>query len=237
MSISVISKSIFIFALAAVALFLLLGVTGLISWAILDEASDVFQAAMGIAAGSAVLAFWRRNKERYAALGTALAIYCWSLGEIFWFSGSLVTGIEIPYPSVGDLGFVGMYFILFSAMTVIRQNHPELKAAANGGRLFLILFAVPVALAVFGGSPWLTAADNLILGLSAVWAMYRAASLWRGRAYRSFAAGVLLLGATDIIFISCVVLFPEGLIYITSPLYPAALALTSYGIIKGEAGA
>lgn len=234
MSVKVIAKCIFIFSLAAAALFLFLGAAGIIAWSALDEVSDVFQAAMGIAAGSAALAFWRRNKERYAVLGTALAVYCWSLGEIFWFSGSLVTGIEIPYPSVGDLGFIGTYFILFSAMAVIRQNHAELKSGTRGSRFFLALLAIPIALAVLGGSPWITAADNLILGLSAAWAMYRAASLWRKSAYRTFAAGVLLFGATDLVFTACVVFFPDGLIYITSPLYPVALAMIAFGIIKGE---
>jgi hypothetical protein len=64
--------------------------------------------------------------------------------------------------------------------------------------------------------------------------MYRASSLWRNKVYPPFAAGVLLLGITDLIFITCVVYFPDGLIYITSPLYPVALALTVYGVIKGE---
>lgn len=234
MNIKVIAKSIFVFALAAAALFLLLGAAGLISWAVLDDASDVFQAAMGVVAGTAALLCWRRNKERYAVLGTALAVYCWSLGETFWFSGDLVTGVSIPYPSVGDLGFIGTYFILFSAMAVIRQTRPELRNDTKSSRFFLILLAIPVALAVFGGSPWLTAADNLALGLSAAWAMYRASSLLRDKEYRWFAAGVLLLGLSDLIFISCVVFFPDGLIYITSPLYPVALALTAYGVIKGE---
>lgn len=234
MNIRILAKSIFFFALAAAALFLLLGTAGVVSWAFLDDASDIFQAAMGVAAGSVALEFWRRNKERYAVLGTALAVYCWSLGEIFWFSGDLVIGLKIPYPSVGDLGFIGTYFILFSAITVIRQKRTELKAVTAGNRFFLVLLAIPVALAVFGRAPWLTAADNAVLGLSAAWAMYRASSLWRDKGYRWFSAGVLLLGMTDLVFITCVVLFPDGLIYITSPLYPVAFALTVFGVIKGE---
>lgn len=234
MNTRIIAKCVLAAALAAAALFLILGASGVISWAALDDASDIFQAAIGIAAGSAALLCWRRSKERYAILGTALAVFCWSLGEIFWFSGDLVKGLEIPYPSVGDLGFIGTYFILFSALAVVRQNHPELKSVTKGSRCFLALIAIPAALAVFGRSPWLTAVDNMALGLSAVWAMYRASSLWRDRGYRWFAAGVLLLGITDLVFISCVVLFPDGLIYITSPLYPIALALTVFGIIKGE---
>lgn len=140
MSIKIVSKSIFIFSMAAAALFLFLGAAGVVAWTALDEASDVFQAAIGIAAGSAALAFWRKSKEKYAVLGTALAIFCWSLGEIFWFSGALVTGIEIPYPSVRDLGFIGTYFILFSAMDVIRQrahlyHEPAVPNSAGADRL------------------------------------------------------------------------------------------------------
>lgn len=189
---------------------------------------------IGTVAGAAVLAFSKESRERYAVLGTSFAIFSWTLGQLFWFSYSLVTGLELPYPSVGDMGFVGTYVILFSVIDILKQKNIELFKRYNRSYYILALAAVPIVLSVLGREPVKTVVVNFILSFSAVWAMFKAAFLWKHKGYRMFSAGVLLLGVTDIFFVSSVVFFPLGVVIITDPLYPIALSMIAWGITKGE---
>ena len=75
---------------------------------------------------------------------------------------------------------------------------------------------------------------NFVLGGASAWTVYKALPLRHAAKDRWLLGGILVLAATDIVFMTSVVLLRDSLTATTAPLYPIALSLIAHGILKRE---
>lgn len=193
-------------------------------------AADIFQLALGFALAAVLLTCLKTSRNRYAVLGTSLAIISWTLGQLFWFSYTLLTQSPLPYPSVGDFGFTGTYFLLIGVLSVLEPGESKSKSSLLA---FAILLA-PLLLAVLAKSAPAVTLYNFVLGGVSAWTMYKALPLRHADKNRWLLGGILVLAATDIVFMTSVVLLRDSMTATTAPLYPIALSLIAHGILKRE---
>ena len=196
----------------------------------LIAAADIYQLALGFALAAVLLTCLKTSRNRYAVLGTSLAIISWTLGQLFWFSYTLLTQTPLPYPSVGDFGFTGTYFLLIGVLSV-------LEPGGNKSKSSLLAFATllaPLLLAVLAKSAPAVTLYNFVLGGASAWTVYKALPLRHAAKDRWLLGGILVLAATDIVFMTSVVLLRDSLTATTAPLYPIALSLIAHGILKRE---
>lgn len=193
-------------------------------------AADIFQLALGFALAAVLLTCLKNSRNRYAVLGTSLAIISWTLGQLFWFSYTLLTQTPLPYPSVGDFGFTGTYFLLIGVLSVLEPGESKSKSSL----LAFALLLTPLLLAVLATSAPAVTLYNFVLGGASAWTVYKALPLRRAAKDRWLLGGILVLAATDIVFMTSVVLLRDSLTATTAPLYPIALSLIAHGILKRE---
>ena len=193
-------------------------------------AADIFQLALGFALAAVLLTCLKTSRNRYAVLGTSLAIISWTLGQLFWFSYTLIEQTPLPYPSVGDFGFTGTYFLLIGVLSVLEHGESKSKSSLLA---FAILLA-PLLLAVLAKSAPAVMFYNFVLGGASAWTVYKALPLRHTVHNRWLLGGILVLAATDIVFMTSVVLLRDSMTATTAPLYPIALSLITHGILKRE---
>lgn len=198
---------------------------------------NIFETVFGFFTGGFLLVASARVKEkqpRTALLGTALAVLSWTLGQVFWFSYTNITGEEIPYPSVGDLGYTGTYFFLIGVIGVLLREQPAVKRKWYSYGVFLLLIFVPLALLFIGNDKPMGYIYNFVLTAVLCTTIFQNLRLTQNRRYRWFMCGVFLLGLADIAFMISISLFPDSHLYESDMLYVASLALISYGMLKGD---
>lgn len=217
--------------LAWSACFAALAIWRPVSFDSLIAAADIYQLALGFALAAILLTCLKNSLNRYAVLGTSLAIISWTLGQLFWFSYTLLMRTPLPYPSVGDFGFTGAYFLLIGVLSMLAP--PKNKAKGNPYAFALLL--APLLLAIYAKSAPAVKLYNFVLGLAAAWTLHKALPLRHTHKDRWLLGGILLLAATDVVFMTSVVLLRNSMTATTAPLYPIALALIAYGILKREA--
>lgn len=193
-------------------------------------AADIFQLALGFALAAVLLTCLKNSRNRYAVLGTSLAIISWTLGQLFWFSYTLLTQTPLPYPSVGDLGFTGTYFLLIGVLSVLEPGESKSKSSL----LAFAILLVPLLLAVLAKSAPAVTLYNFVLGGASAWTVYKALPLRHAVKDRWLLGGILVLAATDIVFMTSVVLLRDSMTATTAPLYPIALSLIAHAILKRE---
>lgn len=191
---------------------------------------DVYQLALGLGATVVLFTRLKRTQRKYILLGTGLAVFSWTVGQLFWFSYTLLADSPLPYPSVGDLGFTGAYFFLIGVISLLSKDSPKIPYAP----LAFFILLVPALLAV-GQSALPVKLYNVVLGCAAAYTLYRAIPLGKHKEYRWFLCGILLLAFTDVVFMISVVYFSDSFTLTSAPLYPLALSVITYGILKGEA--
>ena len=196
----------------------------------LIAAADIYQLALGFALAAVLLTCLKTSRNRYAVLGTSLAIISWTLGQLYWFSYTLIEQTPLPYPSVGDFGFTGTYFLLIGVLSVLEHQEKQEKRNLLA---FAILLAPPL-LAVLAKSAPAVTLYNFVLGGASAWTVYKALPLRHTVHNRWLLGGILVLAATDIVFMTSVVLLRESMTATTAPLYPIALSLITHGILKRE---
>ena len=196
----------------------------------LITAADIYQLALGFALAAILLTCLKTSRNRYAVLGTSLAIISWTLGQLFWFSYTLLTQIPLPYPSVGDFGFIGTYFLLIGVLGVLNPR----KGNEKRNLFAFALLLAPLLLAVCARSAAAVTLYNFVLGLAAAWTVYKALPLRHAAKDRWLLGGILVLAATDVVFMTSVVLLRDSMTATTAPLYPISLSLIAYGILKRE---
>ena len=216
--------------LAWSACFAALAVWRPFSFEALITAADIFQLALGFTLAAFLLTCLKNSRNRYAVLGTSLAIISWTLGQLFWFSYTLLTQTPLPYPSVGDFGFTGTYFLLIGVLSVLEPGESKSKSSLLA---FAILLA-PLLLAVLAKSAPAVTLYNFVLGGASAWTVYKALPLRHAAKDRWLLGGILVLAATDIVFMTSVVLLRDSMTATTAPLYPIALSLIAHGILKRE---
>ena len=59
--------------------------------------------------------YWRRAKGPFSAvwLYFTLGLFLWFVGEAVWAGYTLILGVELPYPSIADVFWIGGYIPLF----------------------------------------------------------------------------------------------------------------------------
>ncbi|NLC31806.1 MAG: hypothetical protein GX781_00705 [Clostridiales bacterium] len=225
-----ICRWLLLLTLAWALLFGGLALLRLLSLDTLIAAADIYQLALGFALTAALLASLKTSRNRSAVLVTSLAIVSWTLGQLFWFSYTLLMKSPLPYPSVGDLGFTGSYFLLIGVLGLLKKPQNQAKESTAAFALLLL----PLLLAVFGQSSPGVRLYNFVLSLAASFTLYKALSLRREPKNRWLLAGILALAASDAVFMTSVVLLRASRTATSAPLYPLALALIAYGILKRE---
>ena len=192
---------------------------------------DIYQLILGLGAMVILFARLKHYPRKYILLGTGLAIFSWTTGQLFWFSYTLLEDFPLPYPSVGDLGFTGAYFFLIGVIGLLRKKSSKSVFAP----LAFTILLVPALLA-FAQSALAVKIYNFVLGCAAAYTLYKAIPLGKHKDYRWFLSGILLLTFTDVVFMISVVFFRDSFTTTSAPMYPLALSLITYGILKGEEG-
>lgn len=200
---------------------------------VLLTSAEIFQLVLGLVAAVMVLSSFTTSTGKYIVLGTSLAIFSWTMGQLFWFSYTLLTGIDLPYPSVGDLGYTGAYLLMLGVIGLI--SYEKKRGWIDYLPLFLAL--LPLALYLLGQRSLPVLLYNIVDCTIIAWTLFQAFPLRKVPHYRWFLLGVLILALTDLVFIFCALLFPETSTLTSAPLYPIAIALIAFGILYGEEGA
>lgn len=192
--------------------------------------AEIFQLVIGLVAALIVLSHFNTSTSKYIILGTSLAIFSWTMGQLFWFSYTLLTGIELPYPSVGDLGYTGTYLLMLG---VLRQISHEIKRGwIDYLPLFLVILPIPLYLLGQRSLPVLL--YNILDCTVIAWILFQGLPIRKVPQYGWFLLGILILAFTDLVFIFCALLLPKASTLASAPLYPIAMALMAFGIIHGE---
>lgn len=211
--------------------YVVLAITRFLPLEKLIAVGDVYQLLQGLGATVILLSRMKYTSRKYILFGTGLAVFSWTVGQLFWFSYTLLADTPLPYPSVGDLGFTGAYFFLIGVIGLLSKNSPQSPLAP----LAFIILLVP-ALLTTGQSTLTVKLYNVVLGCAAAYTLYKAIPLGKHKEYRWFLCGILLLAFTDVVFMTSVVYFRDSFTMTSAPLYPLALSVVTFGILKGEAG-
>ena len=196
--------------------------------------ANIVHIGFGLGCGSLLLYFARVSKMGYAILGIAFAQFSWTLGKLFWFSTIALTDRTLPYPSVAELGFLGAYFFLIGAISIISKNAVE-DQKNNGLSSFwpFVLLVIPILLAIKNTDLILVNISNFILTLAIAFTLWRARPLFSIARYNHFLFGVLALVFADLVFMVGVIYFPDLCNKPVDAIYPLAHSLTAYGLMKG----
>jgi hypothetical protein len=68
---------------------------------------DIYQLVLGFGAMVILRARLNHYPRKYILLGTGLAIFSWTTGQLFWFSYTLLEDFTLPYPFVGCIDLIG----------------------------------------------------------------------------------------------------------------------------------
>ena len=97
--------------------------------------SDVGLAVVAALAAAAYLRAMRRWSARYRPYARLMAAACgsWAIGEIIWAYLELFRNDEVPFPSLADVGFLGLVPFAIAALLTI----PTPDAAVRPGPMVL----------------------------------------------------------------------------------------------------
>lgn len=180
---------------------------------------------------AAVLLFANYKKSKQAlSMGIAFAVLSWFLGELFWFSYESIIGNELPYPSVGDFGFLGVYFFIAGSIGAIKSHRQH---ALPIWALSLAIMLLPVSFVVSGGHPTGELVYNFIFIFAIAYVINRVLSKYSA-SYRWFFSGILLFCLTDIVFV--IEANTRSFTIFCDMLYPLSLSLLAYGAVKDGDG-
>lgn len=137
-----------VFALLVVSLGLL-GAVVLVRGAMPAAYTDIGNAtqlvASGAAAATAAWSYYRRGPDMLLVHG-AFAAGTWTLANAFWYAYFILIGEGLNYPTVADLGFVGVFLFLIAGLQEgLARNRLSVLAAA------------PIAIPLLGAGLWLVA--------------------------------------------------------------------------------
>ena len=179
-----------------------------------------------IAAVAAAMLFWQyhRSKSMFT-LAIFSAIFCWTLRELFWFSYVNIANVALPYPSVGDFGFLGFYFFMAGALSQIKSRNRH-----------VLIFLVPILIILIPGLMALKQASgpgvlilNIIFLIAIAFVSFQAL-LRYSRGSKTLFIAILLFALNDLIFF--VEVNTKDYTFLCDMLYPLSLAFLAYGTIK-----
>ncbi|MEY2426917.1 MAG: hypothetical protein QOI61_2489 [Actinomycetota bacterium] len=116
------------------------GGTHVTTW--VDDAATALAALT--AAGLSLRASRRRPQHRafFGLLGLSLA--CWALGEVIWAFYEVVLQVEVPFPSIADLGYLSAIPLAVAAMAL----YPTTEHSRATTRIRSVLDALIIATSV-----------------------------------------------------------------------------------------
>ena len=99
--------------------------------------ADVTAAIAALGGGVAAAARARRSapRERRAWRFLATAMLLWGLGEVLWTYYEVVRGVEVPFPSIADVAYLGAVPFAIAGLlffTTRGSNHFHLRAILDG---------------------------------------------------------------------------------------------------------
>jgi len=139
----------------------------------------------------------------------------WSVGQLIWMYYELVRGVEVPFPSLADAGYLGFSVLAVAALlsfpTAMRGHRPPLRSLLDGLIVAGALLAISWSTVL--GAVWRAGADNgfaLVISLAypiadvvvatAVLFAHSQADRSHRRTLWLFGAGLLSLAAADSAF-------------------------------------
>jgi two-component system cell cycle response regulator len=203
----------------------------------------VYMTVEFVAIGVCVARVAKCREHRRAWGLMALALGCWSLGDLLW-AVWLDQLSEPPFPSAADVSYLLMYPVMYGALMLLIRSRLRQAAASqwlDGGVLALAVGAVAAAL-VFSDVLAMThgrfvaeavtvaypVGDFILLMFVAV--AYTLADWRPGRDWLVLGAGVILMAVGDIMNVDQV----AGGIYVDSTLLNA-IYLTSFSLLASAA--
>jgi|GEM_PF-6432187 len=212
---AIILSGVVLFFIMLLINILQIGGRGLITWV-----NNLTMLVFLVFAAGQALTYWRSLQNRKEAtqvwliLGLGLAFY--ALGQLTWIVYNL-SGVEVPYPSLGDLFWLFAYPLLVTA--VVNKN--LLLGVLPDGRQITVVTVLGLILFLLMGdfilAPMLVYAENArtletvlnffypimdFLILAAV--SFLVIALWKGRlslTWNIIAAGFVVLAIADVFFI------------------------------------
>jgi len=114
--------------------------------------SNVGLAVVALAAGIACLLTARRREGRYRTVWRLLGLSAlsWGSGQVAWTWYESVLGVDVPFPSLPDVGYLGAVPLAAAALLAV-----PLSAQTLAGRLRTVLDGLMIATAMLMVS-WLT---------------------------------------------------------------------------------
>lgn len=196
--------------------------------------ANVVHFAFGLGCGCLLLYFAKVSRRGYAVLGVAFAQFSWTIGQLFWFSTVSLTDRTLPYPSIAEFGFIGTYFFLMGAISILAKDESE-EAMKIGLRSFwpFTILLIPFILALKNKGLLLVNISNFLLTMAIAFTLWKVRSLFFKRKYTHFLLGVLTLCFADLTFVIGVVYFPGVCTFAIDAFYPLAHSLMAYGLVRG----
>lgn len=166
------------------------------------------------------LIYWRslQNREEakrvWLVLGLGLGFDI--VGQLTWMAYNL-TGVDVPYPSLGDLFWMISYLLLFTAIVNkilllgVMPTKGQIMAGAGFGVIFFLLIGGFILMPTLGYAETARVVETLLNFLYPIWdflilvaVSFLVIILWKGRlslSWNILAAGFFFLAAADVFFI------------------------------------
>jgi len=198
--------------------------TALVEYPWLEQCANIIE--LIVAAVVAGLLFWQYHRSKsMLTLAVFSAILCWTLRELFWFSYVNTTNVALPYPSVGDFGFLGYYFFMAGALSQIPIRNKR-----------GLIIPIPALIILIPGFILFQTASgpgvlilNLVFLIAIAFVSYQALEKYTKITNTMFFA-TLLFALNDLIFI--IEVNTKDYTFLCDMLYPLSLSLLAYGTIK-----
>ncbi|MEL1136305.1 hypothetical protein AAC978_14080 [Desulfitobacterium sp. THU1] len=228
-------KAVLVFTVLWAVFFYIYALYHAMPFAQLNRVANAIQLFCGLVIGVQTLVYAQFSREYYLVLGIALGVLSWTLGQLYWFSYLLLEGPILPCPSIADLGFISIYFFLIGVISTITREIPKYTIVIRYRDLWpFALLVVPIFIALVGENSLVHNLCNFATALTIVYLLWKAQPISALPKYQLFLSGIGLLCLSDMIYMLSVVLFPEGYTLTTDALFPIALSLITYGLMKVE---
>lgn len=194
----------------------------LIPYMQLELCANAIELVAGFAA--AILSFtYAYKSKQLLPLGIGLAVLSWTFGEAFWLSYAVINGNVLPYPSVGEFGFLGTYFFIAGSIGDFKSNN---KRRIVISILALVIMLLPIFF-VFKSSNTLGAVIyNFVFITMIAFVLYRSLSKYTVD-FKYLFIGIVFFCLTDIVFIIEANIRDYSII--CDMLYPLSLSVLAYG--------
>lgn len=196
----------------------------LIPYVQLELCANTIELVTGFAA--AILSFiYAYKSKQLLPLGIGLAILSWTLGELFWFSYEYIKADALPYPSVGELGFLGTYFFFLGSMGNFRNKNKNILFYL----IAVLIMLIPVFFLIKETNTLGVLIYNFVFIAMIALVFYKTLSKY-DIDYKYLFIGILLFCITDIIFVAEA--NTKDYTFICDMFYPLCFSILAYGVSK-----